>query len=107
MTKIIELFLDDLKGNPWLKPEDFFQLKNLVSFLASYLTTFRVTRRLVKKFAKFKTNSPKSRQVKKGQKIYNKAQFESQKHLHFETFKYLQQTMLWNWLFRWKLIKFA
>jgi len=35
-------------------------------------------------------------QVKKGQNIYNKAQFESPKHLHhtaFETLKYLQQTM--------------
>jgi hypothetical protein len=33
---------------------------------------------------------------KKGQNIYNKAQFESPKHLHqttFETLKYLQQTM--------------
>jgi len=34
---------------------------------------------------------------KKGQNIYNKAQFESPKHLQqttFETLKYLQQTML-------------
>jgi hypothetical protein len=54
ITKIIELFFEDLKGNPWLKPEDFFQLKNLVSFLASDKTTFRVTRRLVRKFARLK-----------------------------------------------------
>ncbi len=55
-------------------------------------------------------NSPKSCQVKKGQNIYNKAQFESPKHLQkitFETLKYLQQTMLWNCLFRWKFNKFA
>jgi hypothetical protein len=40
-------------------------------------------------------NSPKSCQVTKGQNIYNKAQFESLKHLQqttFETFNYLQQT---------------
>jgi hypothetical protein len=44
----------------------------------------------------FSKNSPKSCQVKKGQNIYNKAQFENPKHLHqttFETLKYLQQTM--------------
>ncbi len=36
-----------------------------------------------------------SHQVKKGQNIYNKAQFEDPKHLHqttFKTFKYLQKT---------------
>jgi hypothetical protein len=59
--------------------------------------TARVTRRLEKKLPNFSKNSPKSHQVKKGQNIYNKAQFESQKHLHqttFETLKYLQQTMI-------------
>jgi hypothetical protein len=54
----------------------------------------RATRRLVKKIAKFFKNSPKSCQVKKGQNIYNKAQFENPKHL--------QQTMPWNCLFRQK-----
>jgi len=52
-----------------------------------------VTRRLEKKFTKF---FKRIAQVKKGQNIYNKAQFESLKHLHqttFETLKYLQQTM--------------
>jgi hypothetical protein len=50
-----------------------------------------------KKIAKFFKKSPKSCQVKKGQNIYNKALFESPKHLHqttFETLKYLQQTIL-------------
>jgi len=49
-----------------------------------------------KKLPNFSKNSPKSCQVKKGQNIYNKAQFENPKHLHqttFETLKYLQQTM--------------
>jgi hypothetical protein len=48
-----------------------------------------VTRRLEK-------NCPKSVQLKKGQNIHNKAQFESPKRLHqttFETLKYPQQTM--------------
>jgi hypothetical protein len=60
-----------------------------------------VTRRL-EKIAQFFKNSPKNLQVKKGQNIYNKAQFESPKHLHqatFETLKYLQQTMFRNCLF--------
>ncbi len=50
-----------------------------------------------------------AQKVKTGQHIYNKAQFESQRHLQQTTFelKYLQQTMLWNWLFRWKFNKFA
>jgi hypothetical protein len=49
-----------------------------------------------KKSPNFSKNIPKSCKVKKGQNIYNKAQFESPKHLHqtaFETLKYLQQTM--------------
>ncbi len=49
-----------------------------------------------KNFAQFFKNSPKSLQVKKGQNIYNKARFESPKHLHqttFEILKLLQQTM--------------
>jgi hypothetical protein len=44
----------------------------------------------------FSKSSPKSFQVKQGQNIYNKAQFESPKHLHqtfFETLTFLQQTM--------------
>jgi hypothetical protein len=45
-----------------------------------------VTKRLVKKLPFFQNNSPKSCQVKKGQNIYNKAQFESQKHLQPTTF---------------------
>jgi hypothetical protein len=50
----------------------------------------------MKKVPNFSKNSPKSCQVKKGQNIYNKAQFESPKHLHqatFKTLEYLQQTM--------------
>jgi hypothetical protein len=49
-----------------------------------------------KKLPNFSKNSPKSRQVKKGQNMYNNAQFESQKHLHqttFKTLEYLQKTM--------------
>jgi hypothetical protein len=49
-----------------------------------------------KKLPNFSKNSPKSDLVKKGQNIYNKAQFESPKHLHqatFKTLEYLQQTM--------------
>jgi len=49
-----------------------------------------------KKYAKFSKNYPKSRQVKKGQNIYNKAQLKNPKHLHqttFKTLKYLTQTM--------------
>jgi hypothetical protein len=49
-----------------------------------------------KKLPNFSKNSPKSCQVKKGQNIYNKAQFENTKHLRqttFKTLKYLQQTM--------------
>ncbi len=63
-----------------------------------------------KKSPNFSKSSPKSLQVKKGQNIYNKAQFESQKHLHqttFETSKNQQQTMFWNCLFRWICNKFA
>jgi hypothetical protein len=48
-----------------------------------------------KKSPNVSKNSPKSCQVKKGQNIYNKAQFESPKHLQqttFETLKYLQPT---------------
>ncbi len=44
---------------------------------------------------------PSSVQAKKGQNIYDKAQFESPKHLNitnFETLKYLLQTMFWNCL---------
>ncbi len=40
--------------------------------------------------------------AKRGQSVYNKAQFESPEHLHQTTFgnlKYLQQTMFLNCLF--------
>jgi hypothetical protein len=55
----------------------------------------RVTRRFEKSpiFQKVAQTVSKPR---KGQNIYNKAQFESPKHLHettFENLKYLQQTM--------------
>ncbi len=67
----------------------------------------RVTRRFLNKknLPNFSKSSPNGLQVKKDQNIYNKAQFENPKHLHqttFETLKYLQQTMFWNCLFRWK-----
>jgi hypothetical protein len=42
-----------------------------------------------KKSPNFSKNSPKSCQVKKSQNIYNKAQFESPKHLHQTTFETL------------------
>ncbi len=63
-----------------------------------------------KKSPNFSKSRPKSLQVNKGQNIYNKAQFESPKHLHqttFETLKFLQQTMFLNFLFGWKCNKFA
>jgi hypothetical protein len=50
-----------------------------------------------KNLPKFSKNSQIRHQVKKGQNIYNKAQFESPKHQHetfFETLKYLPQTMV-------------
>ncbi len=46
--------------------------------------------------------------LKKCQNIYNKAQLERPKHLHqttFEPLKYLQQSMTWNRLFGWNLLK--
>jgi hypothetical protein len=49
-----------------------------------------------KKSPNFSKNRPKCHVVKKGQNIYNKAQFENPKHLHQTTLKalkYLQQTM--------------
>jgi hypothetical protein len=69
------------------------------TFIDNYTSTYpkdRVTRRLEKNCQIFQRIAQKSCQVKKGQNIYNKAQFESPKHLHqttFETLKYLQQTM--------------
>jgi hypothetical protein len=56
-----------------------------------------VTRKLEKNCQIFQIIAPKSCQVKKGQNIYNKAQFESPKPMQqttFETLKYPQQTML-------------
>jgi hypothetical protein len=43
-----------------------------------------------KKIAKISKNSPNSCQVKKGQNIYSKAQFESPKHLQQTTLKNLK-----------------
>jgi hypothetical protein len=53
----------------------------------------RVTRRLEKNCQIFQRIAQKVTKSKKGQNIYNKAQFGSPKHLHqttFETLKYLQ-----------------
>jgi hypothetical protein len=50
-----------------------------------------------KNLTSFSKNSPKKWPSQKGQNIYNKAQFESPKHLHqttFKTLKCLQQTMV-------------
>jgi hypothetical protein len=60
------------------------------------MVLFRVTRRLEKNSQNFSKNGPKIHQVKKGQNICYKAQFENPKHLHqttLKTLKYLQQTM--------------
>jgi hypothetical protein len=57
----------------------------------------------IKKLPNFLKDSPKSRQVKKSQNIYNKAQFVNPKYLHQTTLKalkYLQQIMFSNCLFR-------
>ncbi len=60
---------------------------------------------------KFSKSSPDSiQEKKKSHNIYNKGQFESPKYEHqitFETLKYLQQTVFWKCLFRWKCNKFA
>jgi hypothetical protein len=56
----------------------------------------RVTRRLEKNRPIFQKEAQNVSKSKRGQNGYNKAQFESPKHLHqttFETLKYLQQTM--------------
>jgi len=56
----------------------------------------RVTRRFEKNRPIFVKRSPNILKAKKGQNIYNKAQFEREKHLHqttFEILKYLQQIM--------------
>jgi hypothetical protein len=56
-----------------------------------------VIRRLEINHQIFQKIAPKVANSKKGQNIYNKAQFESSKYLQqttVETFKYLQQTML-------------
>ncbi len=87
MTKIIELFFEDLKGNPWLKPEDFFQLKNSVSFLASYNTTLKVTRRLVKELPNF--SKCQSCLVKKA-KISGEGKTTYIVSAHFRNFFYCQ-----------------
>jgi hypothetical protein len=60
------------------------------------LNKLKVARRFVKDLPNFSKSRPKSLEGKKGQNIYNKAQFETPKHLHqptVETLKYLQQTM--------------
>jgi hypothetical protein len=69
------------------------------------LVVDRVTRRLEKEKNQqfFQRIAQKVAKSKKGQNIYNKAQFESPKHLHhttFETLKYLLQTMFCNCLFK-------
>ncbi len=49
------------------------------------------------KFPKFLQSSPNSLRAKKGQNIYNEAQYESPKQKRqttFETLNYLQQNML-------------
>ncbi len=63
-----------------------------------------------KNLPNFSKIAQKVAKSKKGQNIYNNAQFESQKHLRqttFETVKYLQQTMPWTCLLRWKFNKFT
>jgi hypothetical protein len=55
-----------------------------------------VTGRLEKNRQIFQRIAQKVAKSKNGKNIYNKAKFESPKHLHqttFETLKYLQQTM--------------
>jgi hypothetical protein len=67
-------------------------VKNLPNF--SKLRRTRVTRKIVKN-CQFFLNAPKVAKSKKGQNIYNKAQFECSKHIQqttFETLKYLQKT---------------
>ncbi len=62
----------------------------------------RATRRFEKKLPNFSKSSPNSLQSKKGQNVYNKAQFESPKHQHqttFETIIYIKTShvlKLWS-----------
>ncbi len=63
---------------------DFFsQLNKIISSMKNLAIFGRAQgdQKIRKKIAKFFKKSPKSCQFKKGQNIYNKAQFESPKHL--------------------------
>jgi len=94
-----KLTLDPAGQQHWLVPR-----------LSPEWTKPRVNRRLEKNCQIFQRITQKVGKSKKGQNIYNKAQFESPKHLHqttFETLKYLHQTMFWNCLFREKCNKSA
>ncbi len=70
---------------------------NLAFYVMLRVIMLSVVARMTKKIHQiFQRRVPKVTKSKKGQNIYNKAQFESPKHLHqstFETLKYLQQTM--------------
>jgi hypothetical protein len=69
---------------------------NTPAYLASSLVT-QDDHKITKKLPNITKSSPKSHQVKKGQNIFNKSQFESPRHLQqttFETLKYLRQIML-------------
>jgi hypothetical protein len=71
----------------------------------------RVNRWLEKKICPiFQKVVYNSIQAQKCQNTYNKVQFETSKYLHqtpFVAFKYLQQTMFWNSLLKWKCDKFT
>jgi hypothetical protein len=80
----------------WNKSSCLAAALGVTEFIAMTLFTHRVTRIFEENLPNISKSSPSGLQVKKGQNIYNRAQFENTKHLHqttFETLKYLQQTM--------------
>jgi hypothetical protein len=62
----------------------------MLSFMAPCLWPVRVTRRFEKNCQIFQKVAQKVAKSKKGQNIYNKAQFESPKHLEETTFETLK-----------------
>ncbi len=65
--------------------------------------------KILKNHPIFSKSCQNSLQAKKAKTSTTKLNLKALKHLHhiaFETLKYLQQTMFWNWLFKLKCNKF-
>jgi hypothetical protein len=65
----------------------------IVVMLSVVIPSISVTRRLLKNLQFFSKSSPNSLQAKKRQNIYNKAQYESPKHLHQTTLETLKHVL--------------